>query len=277
MTVIPVEEYGKVYSTQNWVATGSVSTGEGGYGLTGTGSFSQYDNDYGVAGQLFVTNDGLLNITYETGSTVAVPPVWTEGPDTVVTRKDHASVFGAQNAVLISGGRNPSSDTSFTEDFNGISWTELNDLTLAAHRGAGAGTTNAGIQFGAYTSPRAKTEIWNGVTWHSAQSLGTGRSTLAGAGTQNSALAMSGYSPGMETKTELFNGISWSELNDNITGRRLVGGDGTSDAAFIAAGGTPAKVACTEEWNGSTWSTGGALGAARYCLLYTSPSPRDRG
>ena len=79
-------------------------------------NFSQYDNDYGVAGQLFVTNDGLLNITYETGSTVAVPPVWTEGPDTVSTRKDHASVFGTQNATLISGGRNPSADTSFTED-----------------------------------------------------------------------------------------------------------------------------------------------------------------
>jgi len=265
MTVIPVEDYGKVYSTQNWDATGSLSpSGSDGYGDTGLGSFSQYDNDYGVAGQLFVTNDGLLNITYETGSTVAVPPVWTEGPDTVSTRKDHASVFGTQNATLISGGRNPSADTSFTEDFNGISWTELNDLTVAAHRGAGAGTTNAGIQFGAYTSPQAKTEIWNGVTWHSTQNLGTGRATLAGAGTQNSALAMSGYSPGMQTKTELFNGISWSELNDNITGRRLVGGDGTSDAAFIAAGGTPVKVACTEEWNGSTWSTGGALGAARY-------------
>ena len=265
MNVIPVEEYGKVYSTQNWDATGSLSPiGSDGYGDTGLGTFSQYDNDYGVAGQLFVTNDGLLNITYETGSTVAVPPVWTEGPNTVSTRKDHASVFGTQNATLISGGRNPSSDTSFTEDFNGISWTELNDLTLAAHRGAGAGTTNAGIQFGAFTSPRAKTEIWNGVTWHSAQNLGTGRATLAGAGTQNSALAMSGYTPGLATNTELFNGISWSELNDNITGRRLVGGDGTSDAAFIAAGGTPAKVACTEEWNGSTWSAGGALGAARY-------------
>ena len=263
MTVIPVEEYGKVYSTQNWDATGSVSTGEGGYGLTGTGSFSQYDNDYGVAGQLFVTNDGLLNITYETGSTVAVPPVWTEGPDTVSNRSDHASVFGTQNATLIAGGRNPA-DTSFTEDFNGISWTELNDLTVAAHRGAGAGTTNAGIQFGGATSPKAKTEIWNGVTWHSAQNLGTGRATLAGAGTQNSALAMSGYTPGLVTNTELFNGISWSELNDNITGRRLVGGDGTSEAAFIAAGGTPAKVACTEEWNGSVWSAGGALGAARY-------------
>ena len=80
MTVIPVEEYGKVYSTQNWDATGSLSPiGSDGYGDTGLGTFSQYDNDYGVAGQLFVTNDGLLNITYETGSTVAVPPVWTEG------------------------------------------------------------------------------------------------------------------------------------------------------------------------------------------------------
>ena len=264
MTVIPVEEYGKVYSTQNWDATGSLSpSGSDGYGDTGLGTFSQYDNDYGVAGQLFVTNDGLLNITYETGSTVAVPPVWTEGPDTVSNRSDHASVFGTQNATLIAGGRNPA-DTSFTEDFNGISWTELNDLTVSAHRGAGAGTTNAGIQFGGATSPKAKTEIWNGVTWHSAQNLGTGRATLAGAGTQNSALAMSGYTPGLVTNTELFNGISWSELNDNITGRRLVGGDGTSEAAFIAAGGTPAKVACTEEWNGSVWSAGGALGAARY-------------
>ena len=69
MNVIPVEEYGKVYSTQNWDATGSLSPiGSDGYGDTGLVLFLNTIMIMGYCGQLFVTNDGLLNITYETGS-----------------------------------------------------------------------------------------------------------------------------------------------------------------------------------------------------------------
>jgi hypothetical protein len=50
-----------------------------------------------------------------------------------------------------------------TENWNGTSWTEVNDLNIARGNLAGVGTNTAALAFGGYTPTIvASTEEWSG-------------------------------------------------------------------------------------------------------------------
>ena len=134
--------------------------------------------------------------------------------------------------------------------------------------------------------------------------MNSNRTELTGAGIQTSAIAFGGGTPGLETET--WNGTNWTATTNMATPRKRAGGAGANNTAALAFGGeSPGTFNATEEWNTGvavgTWSTGGSLNTARTilagagiqaaalafggsnppsspntCLLYTSPSPRDR-
>ena len=88
--------------------------------------------------------------------------------------------------------------------------------------------------------------------WSTLNSLNTARDQIAGAGSATSGLV---FGENFGGETELFNGSTWSEQNDLNTSRRALSGAGASGTAALAFTGN----------------------LFHGCLLYTSPSPRDRG
>ena len=82
--------------------------------------------------------------------------------------------------------------TGKTEEYNGTSWAEQNDLNTAGYDMGSAGTQTAGLGFGGYDSHTDLTEEYNGTSWTETNNLNTGRNTLAGAGTQTAGLAFGG-------------------------------------------------------------------------------------
>ena len=63
---------------------------------------------------------------------------------------------GIQNAALAIGGSDGSvnATTTVTEEFNGTTWTELNDNTRGNNNSGATGTTHAAVSFGGNASPQ---------------------------------------------------------------------------------------------------------------------------
>ena len=131
--------------------------------------------------------------------------------------------------------------------------------------------------------------------------MGTARTYMAGFGIQTAAAGCGGYtgSPNNTTKTgatEEYDGTNWTSSGAMNTIRMSHASSGIQTAGLIFGGTTGSDSTATEKYDGSTWSTSPAtLGTANRngggspagtqssavnaegCLLYTSPSPRDRG
>jgi len=76
---------------------------------------------------------------------------------------------GTQTAGLMFGGTSPSTnETGDTEEYNGSSWSEQNNLGEVRARLGGAGTQTAGLAFGGSSpgvSLEVDTEEYNGTSW----------------------------------------------------------------------------------------------------------------
>ena len=79
-----------------------------------------------------------------------------------------------------------------SEEYDGTSWTEGNDLNTARRLLAGAGTQTAGLAYGGHPPNLNNSEEYDGTSWTEGNNLNTGRRGLVGAGIQTAALAMGG-------------------------------------------------------------------------------------
>ena len=153
----------------------------------------------------------------------------------------------------------PGTTRDETEEYDGTSWSEQNDLNNAKDSCMSAGTQTAGLGAGGYldgSANQAHSEEYDGTSWTEGNNLNTGRYALAGAGLQTAGLAFAGYvhpSPGNQVLTENYDGTSWSEVADMPTAKASLGGAGTNTSAFSAGGDipTPAIVVTSEEWSGA--------------------------
>ncbi len=140
-----------------------------------------------------------------------------------------------------------------TELWNGVSWTEQNDLNLGRYGLAGAGSVYTDtIAFGG-TNPSAttaSTENFNGTIWTEVNDLSTARYYLGGTGTGSLALAAAGITATAQTTaTEEWSFPAGPHLNE---GDLFLSG-GTTLKGFGKAAGIPA----------ATWASGGDLNTAR--------------
>jgi len=168
---------------------------------------------------------------------------------------------GIQTAMFGAGGYNPGVSPAFeanTEEYDGSSWTNTNDMGTARYGGCGCGTQTAGLATGGRTpSPGASllNEEYNGSTWTEAGDINTGHGYGYQAGTQTAALVATGLAnPSPATPTvnaETYDGTSWTEGPNINTARYEVTGFGTSTAMVIAAGADGQLV---EEFDGSSWT-----------------------
>ena len=75
---------------------------------------------------------------------------------------------GDKNSGLVAGGYATTAKTAGTEEYNGTSWAEQNDLNTAGYDMGSAGTQTAGLAIGGYVSGDdaiAIVEEYNGTAW----------------------------------------------------------------------------------------------------------------
>ena len=178
---------------------------------------------------------------------------WTEGNDTNHLAGSMQLGFGSTTAGVIAGGYQssptiPALDTS--EEYDGTSWANSNDMINTHTDGTAAGILTAGLAITGAGGPQTGPEVeeYDGTSWTAAPSLNSGTYNGGGCGTQTAALSFGGY-PTLNT-TESYNGSAWSTENTLGTGRGYANGMGTQASAMYCSGQPGGGYSNTvEEWN----------------------------
>jgi len=188
---------------------------------------------------------------------------------------------GSQTAALAFGGTvatpatpgNPFKNES--EEYNGTSWSEGNNLVNASYNRAGAGTQTATILMGgaSYTNPPASfnlisnTEYYDGTSWSEQNDMNTARYVAAGCGSQTSSLVSGGSAaPGRVANVEEWNGTTWSEVNDLPSSTQQHALSGTQTAALQASGNDGSLTSTCLLYDGTNWTTTTSVTTARSAL-----------
>ena len=194
-----------------------------------------------------------------TGDIRAAKGAWSIGGYMVVGRRC-LSGAGIQNAALATGGQTANYGNAYlkcSEEYDGTSWTEGNDMITYGRERAQVGTQNASLLFGGWNTCD-DTEEYNGTNYATAANMAIGRYAMIGFGTQNAAIGAGGTvsdSNGGSASTEQYDGASWTNQVSMIT-PRFIGGAGTINSAIVGFGrNSPTRAMnCTELWNGTAWS-----------------------
>jgi hypothetical protein len=97
---------------------------------------------------------------------------------------------GTQTANVIFAGQRPG-NVSLVEEYDGSSWSEVNNYPISVGNLSGTGTQTAALGFGGYPNVTTTNE-YDGTNWTSGGALGTGRELLSGIGVQTAALGAGG-------------------------------------------------------------------------------------
>jgi len=202
---------------------------------------------------------------------VAGAGAWSSGNDMVHARKQFTGAGTTTAAIAFGGGV-----TSYSETYNGSTWSESTDLNTPRGQLASAtqGSTTASLAFAGATNPGSpssaddETELWNGSTWaEQSGDLNTARRWPMGAGITTAALCGGGQTSPTATLdvSEEYDGSTWTEGDNLNTGRNAAGGCGTQTAAVVAAGrlGDSSSTDKTETYNGTSWTEVNACNTAR--------------
>jgi len=194
-------------------------------------------------------------------ATVITGAAWSSGGSMGTARYKIASAIrGTQDAALAWGGRSaPSTATDLSEEYNGSTWSEGNNLNNATRGSGGAGTQTAGLRAGGFDggpSEQNNAEEYDGTSWSNVTAMPLTRRLPGGAGIQTAALIFGSTGSSTDVTVE-YDGTSWTAGGSLSTGRGYLAGYGLQTAA-VASGGTPG-VTNTEEYNGTAWTAGGGL------------------
>ena len=195
---------------------------------------------------------------------------WSTAP-TINSARLAQGGIGSQTANVIYGGYgpppSPSAIKSFVEEYNGTSWTEVNNIPTAIYRNAGMGTLTAGLTMPGRTAGNTtETYQYDGTNWTETGDYPTPTSRCCAAGTQTAGLGYSGYNPAGD-KTSEYDGSTWTEVNNVGTARYNSTFGGLQTAALFITGGdqTPPTTALTnvEDYDGTNWTETNAINTAR--------------
>jgi hypothetical protein len=175
-----------------------------------------------------------------------------------------AGVTTAQ--VSYGGVEPPGSTTGKTEEYNGSTWTEKNDLNTSRRAGGSAGSAyTAALYFGGQgPPPKANNESWNGTSWTELTDLNTARTQggLGNMGTTTDAMLACGE-PNL-TNVEIWDGSSWTEVAEVNTGRQIfASAASTTPVSIIAGGYTSTNQTGVELFDGTSWTETTEINTAR--------------
>jgi hypothetical protein len=202
---------------------------------------------------------GLISDTEEWHNTfkVVTAGAWASGGNLNSARWGVGN-FGTQTAAVAHGG---APATALVEEYDGSSWTEVNNVPAAGRDPAGLGTLTAGLALGGGDDPKytTATKEYDGTNWTEGGAMNTARGMCGTGGTQTAGLAFAGEGlTAAIAKTEEYNGTSWTANPNDFPSSVATHGGGTQTAAI----GVAEAAVNTFEYDGSSWTSGGAVSVA---------------
>jgi hypothetical protein len=231
----------------------------------------------------YLGGTGYISSTEEFNRTVNIitAAAWASGGNLNTDRTSAHAGCGTQTAGLCFGGENPDT-TADTEEYNGSTWSEQNNLPGVKQKHGSAGIQTAALAIGG-APDQDQTSHYDGTSWTAGGNLGTSRYDISGTGTQTAAIAFGGQDD--PDGTEEYDGSSWTSGGNMNLGRRKCGSAGTQTAALgfggykpaspaghtnnteayngTSWGGAPDTPATTELWDGTSWITSANMGTGR--------------
>jgi len=218
------------YDGTSWTETGNLPTAKNSFPLIGSQTAS-------------IACGGYTPPTYSNASDTFDGSSWTSAPTMGTGRESAAgSTASPYNAVVVYGGYAAAAPNiaGLTEEFNGTSWSEQNDMPTALLKNGGGGTQTAAISSGGAPPASNLTQFYDGTNWT------TGPATLLNtqqwhgyAGTQTANFIFGGSTnPDSNSSgvSQVYDGSSWATAPNLGTPRYAVGGSGqgtpTSASAF---------------------------------------------
>ena len=128
-------------------------------------------------------------------------------------------------------------DSAKTEEYNGTTWVDANDLTSAKRDGASAGTQTAGLAI--CGNPSGQLQVcyeYDGTNWSSGGSTSASRNQMGGWGIQTDAVVAGNNS--YAATCEGYNGTTWSSIDNMPTGKSYSEGLGNTSSDGLYHGGT---------------------------------------
>ena len=170
------------------------------------------------------------------GTAAGIPAgTWASG-GALNTARQQGNGVGLQTANLFFGGiKAGPAKAPETEEYNGTSWTEKNDLNTARDSMAAGGTTTAAITAFGSSAPAITNiaELWDGTSWTETTDANTSRYSLGGAGTQTDLIAFGGYITAVSNLVETWDGTSWTETTELNQAKSNIGSGGTSSTSAL--------------------------------------------
>ena len=186
---------------------------------------------------------------------------WASGGTMNTTSRYFSGGAGTKTAAIAFGGEAP--QTANTELYDGTSWTEVNNLSVAKSYVAGSGTQTAALSINGYTTTDLnQVESWDGTNWtETTETNVTASVGNVACGTQTATLITLRGSPG--ANTEIWNGSTWTEVNDLNTARTNGAVAGIYTDAIATGNAASNNV---ETWNGTSWTEVAEINTARQSL-----------
>ena len=198
---------------------------------------------------------------------------WASGGNLTGSSVYQRTGFGIQTAAVAAGGTTNTAASALVEEYDGSSWSEVNNIPAAKYDAGSFGTLTAGMVAGGldnntfYTT--VQTEEYDGTNWTEGGDLPQGQDEgnflgiltaglmAGGVGHPNPNAAYSGYA----ATTAEYDGSSWTAGNNLNTARGASMCFGTQTAGLVA-GGIPTS-GNTELYDGTNWTEVGDLNTAR--------------
>ena len=215
---------------------------------------------------------------YTVSANVITAAAWSSGGLMGAGRyQGNGQNVGTKNAGMYAGGRGsfpstaPAVTVSNVEEYDGSSWSEVNNLPESKAMFGAVGTQTAAFVFGGYGgpgagpnpgpggSPKSAALNYDGTNWTaSPYSLPSAVAYLTGVGTSTAALSIGGH-PASQTCNE-YDGEGWTAGGSMTTGRHNSSAFGTQTAAIVAGGAPGASVEVdAESYNGTSWTAAANL------------------
>jgi len=230
------------YDGTSWTEVADVNTARRYIGISTNGSTTAA---VAAGGDTTTGSTGLTGVSEEfDGSS------WTEGPD--LNTSGARMGAGTQTAGLVmTGGTGPGpSANTKTEEYNGTSWSEVEDYpSEKVSDAASCGTqTAAMVATGFDGSNRAYVNEYDGTNWTSATAYPSARYAMGLFGIQTSAIGAGG-SASPTTLANSYDGTNWTAVGSLGTGRQLgfdaaAGANSTAGLVF----GSSSRATTTEEY-----------------------------
>ena len=225
------------------------------------------------------TNPIAGEIWYNTTTNALKGQIFQSAAWTTITSRNTTTRGSGQTGTVTAGLVTAGFTGSFpiirnTEEYNGSTWTEVNDTGSDHYVASMSGTQTTAIIAGGYTTPPTPTpnsvaaETYDGTNWTSIPNINNRRYGMGNVGDSSLAIIFGGENPSSvnTTNTEEWNGSAWTEVNDMNTASNYRGSIGNSQTDCYAVGGlipgSPNKTANVEQWDGTSWTAANSLNTA---------------